>query len=197
MTRDSENSSRRSLRLRTHDYREPGIYAITICVQDHRTLLGKVVDDVVCLSPIGAFARTSWESLPKRFSSIELDVYVIMPNHFHGLIVITGSPGVCNTSVQTYPLGEVIRTFKALTTYSAHARGIVDFGWQEQYWDSIIRNERHLQNVRRYILNNPAKWALDPFYRAEVRLLDRLAARRNPRNSPTKQGDISLDELPF
>jgi hypothetical protein len=88
----------------------------------------------------------------------------------------------------------VVRRFKAGTTYAAHAAGIVEFEWQDQYWDGIIRSERHLYNVRHYILNNPAKWTLDRLYRIEARRLKALTARKGSKGNSQY---IPLDELPF
>jgi hypothetical protein len=88
----------------------------------------------------------------------------------------------------------VVRRFKAGTAYAAHAAGIVEFEWQEQYWDGIIRSERHLHNIRCYILNNPAKWTLDGLYRAEA---CRLKALRAHKSSKGTSQYIPLDELPF
>lgn len=199
MTRDPD-TLRRSPRLPNYDYCQPGIYFVTICVQDRRMLLGQIVHEAACLSPVGLFAQQSWESLPRHFPFVELDMHVIMPNHFHGLIVINELPQANDPpldpdpSQKEYPLGEVVRRFKALTTRAAHEAGIADFDWQEQYWDAIIRSERHLHNIRRYILNNPAKWTQDLLYQAQVRARNASAGRTSPTRNHVV---IPLDELPF
>jgi putative transposase len=92
MTYDPENYPRSSPRLPNYDYCQPGIYCVTICVQDRNNMLGRVVDSTVRLSPVGLLAQQSWEGLPEHFPFVELDMHVIMPNHFHGLIVINELP---------------------------------------------------------------------------------------------------------
>ena len=105
-----------------------------------------------------------WNNLPESFPGIELDLYVIMPNHFHGIVVLNDS-SVSDASIPEYTLGQIIRTFKARASYYIHEAGTKDFHWQQKYWDSIIRDERHLTEIRQYIINNPAKWIQDKLYK--------------------------------
>ena len=153
---------RRSPRLKDYDYSMAGAYFVTICVKHRRMLFGEVVEGRMCLNPLGEATRYIWENLPERFPDIELDLYVIMPNHFHGIIVINEAPTPNSViTPRKLTLGQIIRTFKALTSYYLHAAGFYEFSWQQKYWDSILRNDKQLEHVRQYIVNNPAKWALD------------------------------------
>ena len=161
---------RRSPRLKQYDYSSPGAYFVTICVKHRRMMFGEIVEDSMCLNPMGEATQYIWESLPERFPGTTLDLYVVMPNHFHGIVIM-------NDSIITnrkYTLGQIIRTFKALTSYYLHAAGSYEFGWQQKYWDSILRNEKQLDHVRQYILNNPAKWALDTLNVEEITNIDKL-----------------------
>ena len=155
---------RRSPRLKDYDYSQPGSYFITICIQDRAKIFGDVVNDVMYLGPAGENAQMIWNKLPERFPMLQLDDYVIMPNHFHGIVVITEADDPA-TNQQPCTLGEVVRAFKALTSYYVHASGITEFRWQRKYWDTIIRDERRLLVIRQYIANNPARWSQDKLYR--------------------------------
>jgi len=101
-----------------------------------------------------------------------LDQFVVMPNHLHGIIVIEESPAVSRASTprrraSTRPrlhrnsLGSIIGQFKSVATKRIWAAGYRDFAWQPRFHDHIIRSEPSLNSIRRYIRDNPAKWALD------------------------------------
>src|SRR5688572_14069023 len=85
---DPEIHHRQSVRLSAYDYGQAGAYFVTICTQDRRCWFGTLVDDTVMLSQAGQIVRSVWECLPTRFPSIELDAFVIMPNHVHGIIIV-------------------------------------------------------------------------------------------------------------
>jgi REP element-mobilizing transposase RayT len=82
---------RRSVRLPTYDYQQPGFYFVTIGVAHKKWHFGEIINDVVSVNDTGRIVQSIWNTLPKRFPHIELDMSVIMPNHFHGLIVF-GDP---------------------------------------------------------------------------------------------------------
>jgi len=77
-----------STRLKEYDYSQPGEYFVTICTDEHKCLFGTVIEEDVELSPIGRIVKSCWEEIPKHFHNIELDEFVIMPNHIHGIIII-------------------------------------------------------------------------------------------------------------
>lgn len=81
---------RRSIRLKGYDYRQTGAYFVTICAYGRACLFGKIIDGVVHLSPLGCLVRDEWEQTAVLRDNVELDAFVIMPNHFHGILVITG-----------------------------------------------------------------------------------------------------------
>jgi putative transposase len=86
----------RSIRLKGYDYTRAGAYYFTICCHQRRCLLGAIEDDVIQLNLAGATVKAVWDSLPRHFPLIELDAFVIMPNHVHRIILITDSAGNCN-----------------------------------------------------------------------------------------------------
>lgn len=83
---------RRSIRLQEWDYSWPWWYYVTIVVNQRRTILGDIVDDMMQLSPLGEIVRDTWLGIPKRYRGAELDDYIVMPNHFHGTIIINDQP---------------------------------------------------------------------------------------------------------
>lgn len=88
MTYDSQKYHRRSLRLKGYDYSQAGAYFITVCVEDRACLFGDVVDGQMHLNDAGRTVMEEWNALPVRFPSVELDVFGVMPNHIHGIIVM-------------------------------------------------------------------------------------------------------------
>jgi len=84
---------RRSIRLKGYDYASAGAYYVTIVAWHRECLFGEVVNKEMALSKFGLVAKQQWEKLPKRFPNIELGAYMIMPNHMHGIIVITNDRG--------------------------------------------------------------------------------------------------------
>src|ERR1051326_964874 len=171
------DTGRQSLRLQDYDYTQPGYYHTIIATQKGRQFFGNVIEGEMRLNTAGRIAQESLLSLPNRFACVELDNYVIMPNHVHAIIVIKELPprqiDKMPARFQSYwralerenpppgavPLYEVMRTFKALTTYHEHRKGqLPQFSWHSGYYERIIaENERFLYNVQSYIVNNPVK----------------------------------------
>ena len=83
---------RRSIRLPGYDYSQAGSYFVTICAQDSECLFGDVVDGMVVLNDAGRMVQTVWDELPKHYPGVQLDEYIVMPNHFHGIVSLVGAP---------------------------------------------------------------------------------------------------------
>lgn len=81
--------SRRSIRLPHYDYTSVGGYFITICTKDKKCVFGRVDGEQMCLNPIGEIAHNCWLKIPEHFSNVILDVFVIMPNHMHGILMLS------------------------------------------------------------------------------------------------------------
>lgn len=79
---------RRSIRLKYYDYSQNGAYFITICIQKRMCLFGHIINDVMILNEAGKMIDEQWQKLALRFNAILLDEYIIMPNHFHGIVII-------------------------------------------------------------------------------------------------------------
>jgi REP element-mobilizing transposase RayT len=150
----SPSFRRNTLRLRDYDYSQPGLYFITICTKDRQCRLGRVDDCTVKLSPIGSIARSCWMALPDWFPNVDLDDFVIMPNHLHGIIQI---------NEVAHALSNIIGSFKSATTRISRQNQLSPNQqiWQRGYFDHIIRTEKSLFCLRQYILDNPIQWHLD------------------------------------
>ena len=172
---------RRSLRLENYDYSQLGAYFVTICVKDRIERFGEIIDDRMHLSEQGRIAQYEWNNLSRRFPGIELDHYVIMPNHVHGILirtqrikppirdepssVISHTTGILRTQridpMRSQKLHEIMRTFKAVVSCRIHKSATPEFAWQREYYDHIIRNQQQLDRIRTYIINNPTTWRKD------------------------------------
>jgi REP element-mobilizing transposase RayT len=104
MTYDSKKHHRRSVRLKGYDYAQPGAYFVTICVRDRKCLLGKIINDQVQKSEYGRVAESFWAQIPVRFPNVSIDVFVVMPNHIHAIVMIHGPT---RRGAVTAPLGGV------------------------------------------------------------------------------------------
>ncbi|WP_113638562.1 transposase [Nubsella zeaxanthinifaciens] len=116
------------------------------------------------VTQIGQIAIDFWKEIPKHYPFVELDEFVIMPNHLHGILFFNRPEKSDWTEnkfgSQSQNLGAVIRAFKASVKRYANNNQI-KFDWQTRFHDRIIRDDRELRAVRQYIINNPEKWAND------------------------------------
>jgi hypothetical protein len=88
MSYNPEIHKRKSIRLKGYDYAQAGLYFITICVQNRECLFGHIENDEMILNDAGKMVQHEWEILPERFQNMELHEFVVMPNHFHGILEI-------------------------------------------------------------------------------------------------------------
>ncbi len=172
MTHNPAKNRRRSIRLQGYDYSLNGMYFITLCTQNHECLFGKIADGVMRLSEIGHIVTDSWEWLGEQYDHVELDEWVIMPNHFHGIIFITDGKGgsrTAPTATHRKPVGRLIGAFKTVST--RHINELKNAPgaklWQRNFWEHVVRNESELSHLREYIRNNPAKWEFDSLFKNE------------------------------
>lgn len=162
---NSRYGTRKPNRAPGFDYRSPGPYFVTICVQGQRCLFGRVADDAVCLNDAGTMIVEGWITLARQFPDVQFDAVVVMPNHMHALIMLP----VRDDEIPE--LGTVVQAFKRLTT-NLFVEGVKHNGWprfdgrlwQRSFHDHIVRNEADMDRLREYIAANPARWAEDRLY---------------------------------
>lgn len=184
---------RRSIRLKGYDYSQEGLYFITICCQNRICRFGEIENKKMILNELGNIAYNEWVKLFERFPNFELDVFQIMPNHMHGIILLKnsvvaaeftsaaeegqpqgivpeeGQPQGIAPTEDAPTIGNIVGAYKSLV-----ANGCLEIYksknemmgklWQRNYYEHIIRNEQSYQNISNYIINNPAKWAEDKFH---------------------------------
>ena len=186
MPYDPKRHDRRSIRLPDYDYRQPGGYFVTICAQNRVCLFGEIIERRMRLNAAGQMIHAVWSTLPRRFPQMETDAFVIMPNHVHGIIVLTDDPNVGASLVDAQEdgaptraaptgssasLGDIVGAFKSMTTVR-YIDGVKNDGWpvfdkrvwQRNYYEHIIRNRKDLERIRRYIQENPARWDRDRYH---------------------------------
>jgi putative transposase len=146
--------SRKRLRLAGFDYASESLDLVTVCTLGRRFILGDIKDGSVHLSRCGRTVRTQLEELRPRLG-VELDAYVVMPNHVHALLDL----GAGRRARQASPLrlGTVVGSFKSGSSRLAR-RSL----WQRGYHDHVVRDEDDLERIREYIATNPTLWASDP-----------------------------------
>jgi REP element-mobilizing transposase RayT len=161
---------RKSIRLKEYDYSSPAEYSVTICTKNKECVLSEIANEKVKLSPIGKIAMQCWEEIPQHFPNVELDAFIAMPNHIHGIIIINPLVGVHNYEpLQRHAfqhtirksLGSIIRAYKGAVKTICQNGGYSEFVWQRNYYEHIIRSDKELNNIRDYIINNPLKWFFD------------------------------------
>ena len=171
MKYDPEKHCRRSIRLQGYDYSRPGAYFVTVCTRNRKCLFGEIIEGRMVLNDYGKVVAMAWDAIPRHFPDVEIDMFQIMPNHVHGIVVISAGRGTACRAPTMERFGKavygslatIIRSFKsAVTKYINELRNTPGAKlWQRNYYDHIIRNEDELDRIRRYISDNPAKWKLD------------------------------------
>lgn len=187
MVYDSKKHHRKSIRLKGYDYSKAGAYFITICTQNRECILGKIIDQSLVLNDAGMMVKKWWMELNKKYPEIMTDEFVIMPNHFHGIIqlmnptdstrshpnnhIVGADLRVCPNEQGGHtgpPLHGVIQWFKTMTT-NEYIRNVKESGWkpfpgklwQRNFYEHIIGNDRRLNTIRKYIKNNQFHWEFD------------------------------------
>lgn len=182
---EPEKYHRQSIRMKGYDYTLPGAYFVTLLSQNRVCLFGEVENGEIKLSKIGQLVIDCWYGIPKMFNNIELDEFVLMPNHLHGILLINEAPGKgeafsdMNTSqhvlglenasplqprgTQSGSLSAVIQNFKSVSTRRVNQKFFKSGNkiWQRSFYERIVRNDRELNAIRQYILDNPLNWEMD------------------------------------
>ncbi len=183
---------RRSVRLPNYDYASVGYYFVTICAYNHEHLFGEIVGangcspgvnashdsggNAMALNDFGRIVQDEWIKSQTIRDEIELDEFIVMPNHIHGIVVIKRATDMLTRASGRSPLPMHVRTnmgSKTLSSFVAGFKSAVTLRvnqfrgaprmpvWQRNYYEHIIRCDKELNNVRKYIVNNPSQWADD------------------------------------
>jgi REP element-mobilizing transposase RayT len=175
MPYDQDRHHRRSIRLQGYDYSQAGAYFVTMCAWERECLFGEITaEGNLQLNEYGQAVETVWESLPDRFQSIDIDAFVIMPNHVHAIIVIAESVDHPVGAIHELPLQRPLDRRKMLLPkmlgyFKMNAAKQINLlrqtpgipVWQRNYYERVIRDEAELNSTRQYIASNPTRWADD------------------------------------
>lgn len=159
---------RRTLRLRGFDYAQPAAYFVTLCTRKREPLFGMVARGVLKLNGLGRIVEQEWMRTGIVRPEVKLDAFVVMPDHLHGIIVITdrnphaharrsaGGP----VAPASGSLGAIVGQFKSIVTKRINgARGTPGQAvWQRGYFERVVRDAAALKAIRRYIVDNPVRW---------------------------------------
>jgi REP element-mobilizing transposase RayT len=177
---------RRSIRLKGFDYSSSGAYFITLCVKNKSKVFGYIAGGKMILNAAGIAAHLCWQEIPLHYPFVTLDVFVIMPDHIHGIILInkfdkmpdvefcmvsrtdcirgsdnhsfkTPAPESKRPNGTSKTIGSVVRGYKIGVTKWLRRHTLVESVWQRDYYEHIIRNYDDLNRIRRYIINNLMK----------------------------------------
>ncbi len=189
MSKMNSPQSRMSYRLKHWDYGNNAPYFITICTQNRKHFFGHISNGEIHLSDIGKVVETEWIKTPdiRPDMNLELGEFIIMPNHFHAILIIGKNCHDAMRGVATRPCGptisyqnkfgpqsnnlaSIIRGFKSAVTtqvkklYSGcgdATDGVPTFKWQSRFHDHIIRDAESFIRIEKYIKNNPLHWNHD------------------------------------
>jgi REP element-mobilizing transposase RayT len=159
--------NRRSIRLSGYDYATAGVYFVTICTHKRALRLASICGSQIQLTAEGALVKQTWFELPLRFNTVELDEFIVMPNHIHGIIVLNkpdgASPAPTNSLHNFRPaLSSIVCAFKSLAVACLNRQFETRAPlWQRNYYEHVIRSGKSLDDIRRYIHDNPLRWSFD------------------------------------
>jgi len=172
---------RKSIRLKEYDYAQPDGYFITIVTMWREFVFGEIVGEEMHLFALGRIAEECWREIPAHFPNVELGAFIIMPNHVHGIVIITENDWadafasarkgtIYRAPTPTFEqfgkptigsLPTIIRIYKAAVTRRAGRELNAASIWQRNYYEHVIRNNAEWDKIHRYIQSNPSMWAED------------------------------------
>jgi len=182
----------KSARLQTWDYRWAGAYFITICTNNRKHYFGKIENKKMVLSNMGVIADILWYEITNHSKNTELGAFVVMPNHIHGILILTNNEKNENLvekghalflpnknpiqpteqsktigqqrfqNIGTNSVSSIIGSYKSAVTKNANRLGY-EHAWQSLFYDHIIRNDDEYQRIVNYIKKNPENWEKDKY----------------------------------
>ena len=154
--------TRKIVRLAAASYRGSGMYFVTICTYLHQPLLGRFENNQMILTESGHQVSECWSRLGQIYPDIVPGSYVVMPNHFRGVLSIVKTNDGANACM--LDLVQVIRNFKAYTARQHYLLGVQRKLWQRSFFERVVRDEYDRRRIERYIKSNQKNWIKDKYY---------------------------------
>ena len=186
MSNQSNECHRRSIRLKGYDYSQAGAYFVTVCAYGKACIFGEIENDLMRLNEYGEIVASEWMRSAEVRLEIECGEFVVMPNHFHGIVHIVGAYGntpiSCDEQKMAYShnkgvlpyaptspsrnVGAMVRGFKGAA--SRRINEIRDTPgapvWQRNYYEHVIRDNADHNRIADYVANNPQRWLEDSLH---------------------------------
>lgn len=162
------SKDRKLNRLKGYDYSREGWYFITICTKDKGNILGEINNNLMILNEKGRVVEKQLLWLSRQYKYLNYDEWIIMPDHIHGIMVIENDDNVGNSRDHSVhdrfvqeqkikSISQLIGAFKTTSSKIIHILGYFSFQWHKSFYDEIIRDEKSLERIRKYIIENPMK----------------------------------------
>ena len=181
MQQQEDHHQRKSTRLKEYDYTQPGAYFVTVVSHQRKNIFGVISNGEMNLNKAGKIVEKTWQNIPVHFPNTSCEIFVVMPNHIHGIIDIINdeivgarhasplrsnrleSQSVKSDGVKAKSIGAIIGSFKSAVTKQLHQTKIINQEkiWQRNYYEHIIRDEDDYQQIADYIASNPSNWECD------------------------------------
>lgn len=185
--KNMQKQFRKHVRLEHYDYSSGGYYFITICSKERQNIfarysqkneksvvvtglapvnnesVNKIKNNNLTLSPLGKIIYNQWHKIPERYENIDIDEFIIMPNHIHGILIVNKKSGASpDTTISNIVGGfksiSAVEYLKFIKQKNLNISGKI---WQRSFYDHIIRDDESLNKIREYIHNNPYTWEND------------------------------------
>jgi putative transposase len=152
-----------STRFKPWNYSSAASYFVTICCKNMEEFFGEIIDDQIQLNELGKIAHEEWLKTfdLRKDMNLRMGAFVVMPNHFHGIVSIGKNPynwkWQNRFGPQSKNLASIMRGYKSAVTTFARLKNI-RFNWQTKYHDHVIRSFDEYMRITKYIKNNPSNW---------------------------------------
>ncbi len=182
-----------SARWQPWDYGSDAAYFITVCTKNREHYFGEIENGKMCLSHVGILADVFWHEIKNHSKNVELDSFVVMPNHIHGILILDGNNNDGNAVETTHALSpqqqspqptnetighqrfqnqgkntvsSIIGSYKSAISKHANRLGLI-IDWQSRFYEHIIRDDAEYSRIAEYIEANISNWITDKFFNKE------------------------------
>jgi len=168
-----EIQGRRSILLKGYDYTAAGGYFVTIMAYQRDCVFGEIEAGEMHINALGRIVKECWQAIPDHFPNADVDEFVVMPNHIHGIIFLHYDMATMSTGgarhasplpargTPSRSLGAIIGSFKSSVTRRAGRELNLANLWQRNYYEHIIRDQRDYERITGYIIETPRNWEHD------------------------------------